>query len=87
MCAAASTSRARTIAPRAGDAAADGRGGARHHVAPQLATRGPFGSGQGLTVKAFARPVPSRSVGAVWRKSTARNVKAVCDVIHSSMVS
>ena len=56
---------------------------------PELATRGPFGSGQGLTVKPFARPVPSRSVGAVWRKSTARTdaIKAVCDVIHSSMAS
>jgi LysR family transcriptional regulator, hydrogen peroxide-inducible genes activator len=56
---------------------------------PELATRGPFGSGQGLTVKSFARPVPSRSVGAVWRKSTARTdaIKAVCDVIHSSMAS
>ena len=56
---------------------------------PELATRGPFGSGQGLTVKEFARPVPSRSVGAVWRKSTARTdaIKAVCDAIHSSMSS
>lgn len=56
---------------------------------PQLATRGPFGSGQGLTVKEFSRPVPSRSVGAVWRKSTARTdaIKAVCDAIHSSMPS
>jgi LysR family hydrogen peroxide-inducible transcriptional activator len=54
---------------------------------PKLATRGPFGSGQGLTVKEFSRPVPSRSVGAVWRKSTARieAIKAVCDAIHSSM--
>ncbi len=54
---------------------------------PELATRGPFGSGHGLTVKEFAKPVPSRSVGAVWRKSTARTeaIKAVCDVIHSSM--
>ena len=54
---------------------------------PKLATRGPFGSGQGLTVKEFSRPVPSRSVGAVWRKSTARTdaIKAVCDAIHSSM--
>ena len=56
---------------------------------PKLATRGPFGSGQGLIVKEFARPVPSRSVGAVWRKSTARTdaIKAVCDTIHSSMSS
>lgn len=56
---------------------------------PELATRGPFGSGQGLTVKTFARPIPSRSVGAVWRKSTARTaaINAVCEVIHSSMAS
>jgi LysR family transcriptional regulator, hydrogen peroxide-inducible genes activator len=54
---------------------------------PKLATRGPFGSGQGLTVKEFSRPVPSRSVGAVWRKSTARTaaIKAVCAAIQSSM--
>jgi LysR family hydrogen peroxide-inducible transcriptional activator len=54
---------------------------------PELATRGPFGSGHGLTVKQFARPVPSRSVGAVWRKSTARTeaISAVCDAINSSM--
>jgi LysR family transcriptional regulator, hydrogen peroxide-inducible genes activator len=54
---------------------------------PKLATRGPFGSGQGLTVKEFSRPVPSRSIGAVWRKSTARTdaIKAVCAAIHSSM--
>jgi LysR family hydrogen peroxide-inducible transcriptional activator len=54
---------------------------------PQLATRGPIGTGQGLIVKEFSRPVPSRSVGAVWRKSTARTdaIKAVCDAIHSSM--
>ena len=56
---------------------------------PELATRGPFGSGHGLTVKAFARPVPSRTVGAVWRKSTARTeaITAVCEVVHSSMAS
>ena len=56
---------------------------------PELATRGPFGSGHGLAVKPFAKPVPSRSVGAVWRKSTARTeaIKAVCDAIHSSMTS
>lgn len=54
---------------------------------PELATRGPFGSGQGLTVKSFARPTPTRTVGAVWRKSTARGkaIEAVCDVIRSTM--
>jgi LysR family hydrogen peroxide-inducible transcriptional activator len=56
---------------------------------PELATRGPFGSGHGLAVKQFARPVPSRSVGAVWRKSTARTaaITAVCDTINASMAS
>jgi LysR family transcriptional regulator, hydrogen peroxide-inducible genes activator len=53
---------------------------------PELATRGPFGSGQGLVVKPFARPVPTRSVGAVWRKSSARTaaIDAVSVVIHAS---
>jgi len=56
---------------------------------PELATRGPFGSGQGLAVKSFVRPVPSRRVGAVWRRSTARTdaIKAVGEVIHLSMIS
>jgi LysR family transcriptional regulator, hydrogen peroxide-inducible genes activator len=54
---------------------------------PELATRGPFGSGHGLTVKAFAKPVPSRTVGAVWRKSSSRGqaINAVCDVISTAM--
>jgi LysR family hydrogen peroxide-inducible transcriptional activator len=54
---------------------------------PELATRGPFGSGQGLAVKSFAKPVPTRTVGAVWRKSTSRTaaIKAVCDVIRTTM--
>ena len=54
---------------------------------PELATRGPFGSGHGLTVKTFNRPVPSRTVGAVWRKSSARSeaINAICDVIQTTM--
>lgn len=54
---------------------------------PELATRGPFGTGQGLAVKHFARPVPSRTVGAVWRKSSARiqALTAICDVIETTM--
>lgn len=55
---------------------------------PQLATRGPFGTGHGLVVKPFSKPVPSRTVGAVWRKSSARSaaIKALCDVIRATMV-
>jgi LysR family hydrogen peroxide-inducible transcriptional activator len=54
---------------------------------PELATRGPFGSGQGLTVKTFTRPVPSRTIGAVWRKSSSRGeaIKAICDVLETAM--
>jgi LysR family transcriptional regulator, hydrogen peroxide-inducible genes activator len=54
---------------------------------PELATRGPFGSGQGLTVKTFSKPVPSRTVGAVWRKSSARveAIDAICEVIQTTM--
>lgn len=54
---------------------------------PELATRGPFGSGHGLAVKSFARPVPSRTVGAVWRKSSARAeaINALCEVLRTTM--
>lgn len=56
---------------------------------PELATRGPFGSGQGLTVKSFARPIPSRTVGAIWRKSSSRTeaINAVCEVIQAELSS
>jgi LysR family transcriptional regulator, hydrogen peroxide-inducible genes activator len=54
---------------------------------PELATRGPFGSGQGLAVRTFSKPVPSRTVGAVWRKSSARveAISAICNVIETTM--
>jgi len=56
---------------------------------PELATRGPFGSGHGLIVKAFTRANPSRTVGAVWRRSSARGeaINAVCDIIHTTVNS
>jgi LysR family hydrogen peroxide-inducible transcriptional activator len=52
---------------------------------PELATHGPFGSGSALAVRPFARPVPSRTVGAAWRKSTTRTeaLEALCDVIST----
>lgn len=54
---------------------------------PELATRGPFGTGHGLVVKPFAKPVPSRLVGAVWRKSSTRvaAMEAVCESVRSTM--
>ncbi len=54
---------------------------------PELATRGPFGTGHGLTIKSFAKPVPTRTVGAVWRKSSTRAaaIDALCENIRTAM--
>ena len=50
---------------------------------PELAVESPFGSQRGLTIRQFSKPAPSRTVGAVWRKSTTRGaaIDAVCDVV------
>ena len=52
---------------------------------PELAVEAPFGSQRGLAVRRFAKPAPSRTVGAVWRKSSTRTavIAAVCDVIQA----
>jgi LysR family hydrogen peroxide-inducible transcriptional activator len=39
---------------------------------PELACRGAYGNARGISIKPFARPVPTRTIGAVWRKSSAR---------------
>jgi LysR family hydrogen peroxide-inducible transcriptional activator len=56
---------------------------------PMLASRGAYGSARGMTTVPFAKPVPSRLIGAVWRKSSARAaaIDAVCDQIvrHSGL--
>jgi len=39
---------------------------------PELAGRGAYGAARGVTIKPFVRPVPTRTIGAVWRKSSAR---------------
>jgi LysR family hydrogen peroxide-inducible transcriptional activator len=54
---------------------------------PELAAKAPFGSAQGLTIKPLIRPVPKRTVGVAWRKSTARlpAMQAVADVIKNVM--
>jgi LysR family transcriptional regulator, hydrogen peroxide-inducible genes activator len=55
---------------------------------PDLATRAPMGSSQGLAIRNFAAPQPMRTVGAVWRRSSTRTaaIEAVCRVIRSEMV-
>jgi LysR family hydrogen peroxide-inducible transcriptional activator len=54
---------------------------------PQLATTGPGGTTRGLRVRPFTRPSPSRSIGAVWRKSTTRGpaIEAIAEVIRGTM--
>jgi LysR family hydrogen peroxide-inducible transcriptional activator len=54
---------------------------------PELAVESPFGSQRGLTIRQFTTPKPSRTVGAVWRKSSTREaaIGAVCDVMDSVM--
>jgi LysR family hydrogen peroxide-inducible transcriptional activator len=54
---------------------------------PEYAVESPFGSQRGLAVRRFHKPVPSRTVGAVWRKSSTRApvIAAVCDVVDRVM--
>ena len=56
---------------------------------PALASRGAYGQARGIAIRAFARPIPSRRIGAVWRKSSARAsaIAALLDQIarHSGL--
>jgi LysR family hydrogen peroxide-inducible transcriptional activator len=54
---------------------------------PELSTEGPFAQVRNLAVRPFAKPVPRRTIGAVWRKSSTRipAVAAVCDVIAETV--
>jgi LysR family transcriptional regulator, hydrogen peroxide-inducible genes activator len=54
---------------------------------PELAVESPFGSQRGLTIRQFGKPVPTRTVGAVWRKSSTRAaaIAAICDVVDDVM--
>ncbi|HPF25990.1 MAG TPA: LysR substrate-binding domain-containing protein [Steroidobacteraceae bacterium] len=39
---------------------------------PELASRGAYGGARGVAIRPFVRPAPVRTIGAVWRKSSAR---------------
>jgi LysR family hydrogen peroxide-inducible transcriptional activator len=56
---------------------------------PELAVESPFGSQRGLIIRQFTKPSPSRTVGAVWRKSSTRSdaIMAVCDAVDRVMAS
>jgi LysR family hydrogen peroxide-inducible transcriptional activator len=50
---------------------------------PLLASSGAYGNARGVVTLPFARPVPVRHIGALWRKTTARStaIEAVCEII------
>jgi LysR family hydrogen peroxide-inducible transcriptional activator len=54
---------------------------------PELAAASPGSNTGGLRIKPFAAPAPSRTVGAVWRKSTTRGraIAAVVESIRAAM--
>jgi len=58
--------------------------GAGVTLLPELASKGAYGNARGVTIRPFTRPAPSRQVGGVWRKTSARRVAidAMCKIIH-----
>ena len=54
---------------------------------PELAVESPFGGQRGLTTRPFAKPAPSRTIGAIWRKSSTRllAIAEICRVIEHAM--
>jgi LysR family transcriptional regulator, hydrogen peroxide-inducible genes activator len=57
--------------------------GAGVTLLPELASRGAWGNARGVAVRPFAKPAPARHIGALWRRSTARQpaIDALCKVI------
>jgi LysR family transcriptional regulator, hydrogen peroxide-inducible genes activator len=57
--------------------------GAGITLLPELASLGAYGNARGVRVIPFSRPAPTRRIGALWRKTTARSaaIEAVCNVI------
>jgi len=54
---------------------------------PELASSSPVGAVRGLKVKPFVKPAPTRTIGAVWRKSTTRGaaIAAVIATVRAAM--
>jgi LysR family transcriptional regulator, hydrogen peroxide-inducible genes activator len=53
--------------------------GAGVTLLPELSARGAYRSARGVALRPLAKPVPSRHIGAVWRRSTAR--RAAIDAV------
>ncbi len=54
---------------------------------PELAIDPPIGATRGLAVRPFEKPKPSRTIGAVWRKSTTRRpaIAAIAATIRAAL--
>jgi LysR family hydrogen peroxide-inducible transcriptional activator len=54
---------------------------------PELAIAAPIGATRGLEIRLFDAPAPSRTIGAVWRKSTTRTpaIEAVADTVRAAL--
>jgi LysR family hydrogen peroxide-inducible transcriptional activator len=57
--------------------------GAGITLLPQLASEGAYASARGVAVRPFARPVPTRRIGMIWRSTSARTgaIGAVARII------
>ena len=53
---------------------------------PELAGRGAYGQARSVAIRPFVKPVPTRTIGAVWRKSSARRdaIVALCKHIGAN---
>lgn len=58
--------------------------GAGVTLLPELATRGIHAHTRGVAVRPFAKPTPTRTIGAIWRKSSPRHlaIEQVAQVIR-----
>jgi LysR family transcriptional regulator, hydrogen peroxide-inducible genes activator len=57
--------------------------GAGVTLLPELATRGAYGTARGIALRPFAKPAPTRRIGAIWRRTSPRGaaIAAVADII------
>ncbi len=57
--------------------------GAGITLLPELAGRGAYRNARGVALRPFAKPVPVRHIGAIWRKTSARGpaIDALCKLV------
>jgi LysR family hydrogen peroxide-inducible transcriptional activator len=54
---------------------------------PELATEGPFAAQKNIAIRPFAKPVPRRTIGAVWRRTSTRGpaIEAMCAALKEAL--